>query len=45
MYGLINANIGIVLQFIATDPTTVTEYDWLVQCKSVTTVFNRRFIH
>jgi hypothetical protein len=30
MYDLINANIGIVLQFIASDPTTVPEYDWLV---------------
>ena len=30
MYDLINANIGIVLQFIASDPRTVPEYDWLV---------------
>lgn len=30
MYDLINANIGMVLQFIANDSKTVTEYDWLV---------------
>jgi hypothetical protein len=30
MYDLINTNIGIVLQFIATNQA-VTEYDWLVQ--------------
>jgi hypothetical protein len=31
MYDLINANIGIVLQFIANDPATVTGYDDLVE--------------
>lgn len=30
MYDLINGNIGIILNFIATDPKTVTEYDDLV---------------
>jgi hypothetical protein len=30
MYDLINANIGIVMQAIAKDPTLVSDYQWLI---------------